>query len=44
MIDENNGCITESKVTITVKTLSKQNDWSRAAAKQTNINTQRHRN
>ena len=37
MIDENNGCITKSKLTITVKTLSKYNDRSRVAAKQTNI-------
>ena len=37
MIDENNGCITKSKLTLTVKTLSKYNDRSRVAAKQTNI-------
>ena len=32
MIDENNGCITKSKLTITVKTLTKYNDPSRVAA------------
>ena len=36
MIDENSGCITKSKLTITVKTLSKYNDRSKVAAKQTN--------
>ena len=36
MIDENNVCVTKSKLTTTVKTLSKYNDWSRVAAKQTN--------
>ena len=36
MIDENNGCITKSKLIITVKTLTKYNDRSRVAAKQTN--------
>ena len=44
MIDENNGRITKSKLTITVKTLSKFNDRSRLTAKQTNKHTQRHRN
>ena len=39
MIDENNGCITKSKLTITVKTLSKYNDRNRVAAKQTNKQT-----
>ena len=39
MIDENNGCVTKSKLTITVKTLSKYNDRSRVAAKQTNKQT-----
>ena len=34
MIDENNGCVTKSKLTITVKTLSKYNDRSMVAAKQ----------
>ena len=37
MTDENNGFITKSKLTIIVKTLSKYNDRSRVAAKQTNI-------
>ena len=36
MIDENNGCVTKSKLRITVITLSKNNDWGRVAAKQTN--------
>ena len=46
MIDENNDCVTKSKLTITVKTLCKYNDRSRVAAKQkkTNKQTQRHRN
>ena len=35
MIDENNGCITKSKLKITVKTLSKYNYRSRVAATQT---------
>ena len=39
MIDENNGCFTKSKLTITAKTLCKHNDWSRVAAKQTNKQT-----
>ena len=34
MIDENNDCVTKSKLTITVKTLCKYNDRSRVAAKQ----------
>ena len=34
IIDENNGCVTKSKLTITVKTLSKYNDLSWVAAKQ----------
>ena len=33
MIDENNTCITKSKLTITVKAFSKYNDRSRVAAK-----------
>ena len=33
MIDENNGRITKSKLTIIVKTLSKYNDLSRVAVK-----------
>ena len=33
MIDENNGSITTSKLTITVKTLTKYNERSRVAAK-----------
>ena len=37
MIDKNNGCIKESRLTITVKTLSKYNDWIRVAGKQANI-------
>ena len=36
MIYENNGCVTKSKLTITVKTLTKYNDRSMVAAKQTN--------
>ena len=39
MIDENNGCITKSKLTIAVKTLSKYNDRSRVATRQTNKQT-----
>ena len=39
MIDKNNGCITKSKLTITVKTLSKYNDPSRVTARQTNKQT-----
>ena len=35
MIDENNNCVTKSKLTITVKTPSKYNDRRRVAAKQT---------
>ena len=42
MIDEND-CIAKSKLTITVKTLSKYNEQSRVVAKQTNKYTQRHR-
>ena len=37
MIDENNGCITKSKPAIKLKTISKYNDRSMVAAKQTNI-------
>ena len=37
MIDENNGRITKSKLTIIVKTLSKYNDLIRVAVKKTNI-------
>ena len=44
MIDENEDCVTESKLIVTVKTFSKYNDRSRLAAKQTNKQTQRHRN
>ena len=33
MIDENNGSITTSKLTIIVKTLTKYNERSRVAAK-----------
>ena len=44
MIDENNDCVVKSKLTMTIKTLSKYNDRSRVAAKQTNRQTQRHRN
>ena len=36
MIDENEDCITKSRLTMTVKTFSKYNDRSRVAAKQTN--------
>ena len=35
MIDENNDCVTKSKLTLTVKTPSKYNDRRRVAAKQT---------
>ena len=38
MIDENNNCVTKSKLTITVKTPSKYNDQRRVAAKQTKTN------
>ena len=40
MIDENNNCVTKSKLTITVKTPSKYNDRRRVAAKQTKTNKQ----
>ena len=43
MIDENEDYVTKSKLTITVKTLSKYNDRNRVAAKQTNKQSQRHR-
>ena len=43
-IDENEDYVTTSTLTIIVRTLSKYNDWSRVAAKQTNKHTQRHRN
>ena len=36
MIDENNNCITKSKLTIAVSLCSKYNQRSRLAAKQTN--------
>ena len=36
MTDENEDCVTKSKLTITVKTFNKYNDRSRLAAKQTN--------
>ena len=39
MIDENNGCITKSKLTIKVKTLI-YNNRSKVAAKQANKDTQ----
>ena len=39
MIDDNNGCITKSKLTITVETLGKYNNRSRVTAKQTNKQT-----
>ena len=47
-IDENNNCVTKSKLIIKVKTLSKYIDRSRVAAnnqtkKQTNKQTSRHR-
>ena len=35
MIDENNNCVTKSKLTIIVKKLSKYNDRSWVAAKKT---------
>ena len=41
MIDENNGCVKKSKLTITAKTFSKYNDWSSVAAKQTDSQTQK---
>ena len=44
MIDKNNGCITKSKLTITVKTLSKYNDPSRVTARQTNKQTNKQTN
>ena len=40
----NNGCVTKSKLATTVKTLSKYSNRSRVASKQTNKQTQRHRN
>ena len=39
MIDENNGCITKSKLTIKVKTLI-YNNRNKVVAKQTNKDTQ----
>ena len=39
MIDENNNCVTKSKLTITVKLFSKYNERSRLAAKRTNKQT-----
>ena len=44
MIDENEDCVTKSKLTITVKTVSKYNERSRVAAKQANKQSQRQRN
>ena len=44
MIDGNEDCVTKSKLSITVKKLSKYNDSSRVAAKQKNKQTQRHKN
>ena len=44
MIDENKDCVTKSKLTITVKTFNKYNGRSRIAAKQTDKETQKHRN
>ena len=41
MIDKNKDCVTKSKLTTTVKTSSKYNDWSRLTAKQTNKQTNR---
>ena len=38
MIDENNDCFTKSKLSVTVKTLSNYNDWSRVAVKQKQTN------
>ena len=43
MINENRDCATESKLTITLRTLSKY-DMSRLATRQTKKQTQRHRN
>ena len=43
MINENDDYVTTSKLTITVKTLSKYNDRSTVAAKQTNKQTNRFR-
>ena len=43
MIDENNGCITKSKLTTTIKTLTKYNDRSRVAANQSKKRNQRRR-
>ena len=39
MIDENNCCITKSKLIVTVKIFSKYNDRSRVVAKKTNKQT-----
>ena len=44
MIDENEDCVTKSKLAITVKIFSKCNYRSRVVAKQTNKQTQRHKN
>ena len=44
IIDENKDCVTKSKLKIKVHTISKYNDKSRVAAKQTNIQNHRHRN
>ena len=44
MIDKNNDFVIKSKLTLTVKTLSKYNDRNRVAAEQTNKQTQTRRN
>ena len=44
MIDKYKDCTTKSKLAIKVKTVSKYNDRSRVAAKQTNKQTQKNRN
>ena len=44
MIDENEDCVIKSKLTITVKTVSKYNERSRVAAKQANKQSQRQTN
>ena len=44
MIDKYKDCSTKSKLAIKVKTVSKYNDRSRVAAKQTNKQTQKNRN
>ena len=44
MTDRNKDCFTKSKLIITLKTLWKCKDRCRVAAKETNKQTQRHRN